>query len=97
MTTTVFLLRHAAHDNVGRYLAGRCPGVRLGPEGLVQAARLGTRMARERFDALFASPRERCQETALAVADARGGMTIETAETVDEVDFGSSSGETFEE
>ena len=39
MTTTFFLVRHAAHDNLGGYLAGRMEGVRLGPDGRAQAER----------------------------------------------------------
>lgn len=97
MTTTLYLLRHAAHDRVGHYLAGRAPGIHLGPDGLAQATRLGARMAREQLDGLFASPRERAQETAAAVARERGGMPVETSEALDEVDFGPWSGATFEE
>lgn len=97
MTTTFYLLRHAAHDNVGAYLAGRAPGVDLGPAGLAQAARLGARMAREAVDALFASPRERAQQTAAAIASARGGLPVQTVEALDEVDFGLWSGSTFDE
>ena len=97
MTVTLFLLRHAAHDDVGRYLAGRAAQVNLGATGLAQARRLGTRMAREQFDAVFASPRERAQQTAAAVAVARGEMPVETVEALDEVDFGAWSGSTFEE
>lgn len=95
MTTTFYLLRHAAHDDVGLYLAGRAPHVQLGPDGLAQAARLGVRMAREAVEAVFASPRERAQQTAAAVAAARGGLAVETAEALDEVDYGSWSGSTF--
>lgn len=97
MTTTLYLLRHAAHDDVGRYLAGRAPGVSLGPDGLAQAERLGARMVREPFDSLYSSPRERARQTARAVAEARGGMAVETVEALDEVDFGSWSGSTFDE
>jgi broad specificity phosphatase PhoE len=97
VTATIFLLRHAAHDNVGGFLAGRAPGVVLGTEGLAQAGRLGERMKRESFDAIYASPRERTQQTAKAVADARGGMTVQTEEALDEVDFGSWAGSTFDQ
>lgn len=96
MTATIFLLRHAAHDNVGGFLAGRTPGINLGPDGLAQAKRLGQIMTRESFDALYASPRERTQQTAQAVAEARGGMAVETADALDEIDFGDWSGSTFE-
>lgn len=87
MTTTFFLVRHAAHDNVGNYLAGRTPGIRLGVEGRAQAARLGERMSRERFDAVIASPRERTQETAQAIATSRP-LGVETDHRLDEIDFG---------
>lgn len=87
MTTTIFLVRHAAHDNVGGFLAGRTPGIRLGAEGQAQAARLGERMRRERFDAVIASPRERTQETAAAIASSQG-IAVETDERLDEIDFG---------
>ena len=97
MTTTIFLLRHAAHDDVGRYLAGRSVGVHLGASGLAQAQRLAARLEREQFSALFVSPRERAQQTASAIAAARGGMAMETVEALDEVDFGSWSGSTFDE
>ena len=58
MTTTFFLVRHAAHDNLGAYLAGRMPGVRLGEAGLAQAGRLAKRMSAETFAKIVSSPRE---------------------------------------
>ncbi|HEV7254294.1 MAG TPA: histidine phosphatase family protein [Mesorhizobium sp.] len=97
MTTTFFLVRHAAHDNVGGYLAGRKPGVRLGADGHAQAVRLGKRMSRETFSAIIASPRERTQETAQAIARAAGIDTVETDARLDEIDFGAWSGKTFDE
>ena len=97
MTTTFFLVRHAAHDHVGSYLAGRKEGIRLGPDGRAQAKRLAGRMKRERFETIAAGPRERTQETAFAIAEACGLGTIETCEELDEIDFGRWSGRTFEE
>ena len=97
MTTTFFLLRHAAHDNVGGFLAGRMPGIRLGADGRAQADRLARRMAREAFKAVLTSPRERTRETAEAVAAACGGKSVEIDENLDEIDFGGWSGKTFEE
>jgi broad specificity phosphatase PhoE len=96
MTTTVFLLRHAAHDNLGSYLAGRSPGVVLGSAGHEQAQRLGVRMRRENFVAIVSSPRERTQETAKAVSDLSRIGPIELRDELDEVDFGSWSGKTFD-
>lgn len=97
MTATIFLVRHAAHDDVGRYLAGRSPSVHLGPEGLAQAERLGRRMQREQFGTILASPRERARETAAAIAAACGHIPVEASEALDEVDFGHWSGSTFDE
>jgi len=95
MTTTFLLLRHAAHDNVGGYLAGRMGGVMLGEAGRAQADRLARRLRVERIDAIVASPRERTQQTAQAVA-AACGLAMETAAELDEIDFGRWSGQGFE-
>jgi broad specificity phosphatase PhoE len=97
MTTTFFLLRHAAHDHVGSYLAGRSPNVILGPAGRAQALRLAERMRRETFAAIVSSPRERTQETALALSVTCEVGPIELCDDLDEIDFGSWSGKTFVE
>lgn len=97
MTTTFLLVRHAAHDNVGAYLAGRLPNILLGPQGLAQAERLGQRMRRERFSTVVSSPRERTRQTAQAIAAARGGAEVEVDAELDEIDFGAWSGKTFDE
>jgi broad specificity phosphatase PhoE len=97
MTTKLFFVRHAAHDNVGSYLAGRMEGVGLGPDGLAQAQRLGERMRRENFAAIIASPRERTRQTALAISDAAGVGPVKIADELDEIDFGRWNGRSFEE
>lgn len=94
--TQFFLVRHAAHDNVGAFLAGRTPGIRLGEAGRAQAARLAQRMRQETVSAIYASPRERTQETAEAIADACGIAAISTEPRLDEIDFGAWSGKTFD-
>ncbi|RWN29172.1 MAG: histidine phosphatase family protein [Mesorhizobium sp.] len=97
MTTTFFLIRHAAHDNVGSYLAGRMDGVCLGDAGKTQATQLGCRMAREPIAAILCSPRERTRETALPIALACGVGEIAICAELDEIDFGDWSGKTFDE
>ncbi len=97
MTVTVLLVRHAAHDDVGGYLAGRKAGVVLGPEGLAQAARLAGRMRLEPPSEIWASPRERTVETAEAIAAGTGAGPIRTAEELDEIDFGAWSGRRFDD
>jgi broad specificity phosphatase PhoE len=96
MTTVLFLVRHAAHDNLGGYLAGRMGGISLGSEGQAQAAQLAARMEREAFACILASPRERTRETGEAIARSRG-LRVETDRDLDEIDFGSWSGQTFDE
>ena len=97
MTTTFLLVRHAAHDNVGGFLAGRLPGILLGPDGLAQAERLGQRMRRERFAAIVSSPRERTRQTAQAIASACGVGPVTIDPDLEEIDFGHWSGKTFDE
>lgn len=97
MTTTFYLLRHAAHDDVGSYLAGRSPGVCLGPAGHAQASRLGERMRRENFVAILSSPRKRTRQTAQAVSIACEIGPVEVSDDLDEVDFGPWSGKSFDE
>lgn len=96
MTVTLFLVRHAAHDNVGSFLAGRDDGIGLGTEGLAQAARLGERLKREAAGAIRTSPRSRTRQTAEAVAHACGLPAPEITDALDEVDFGTWSGQRFE-
>ncbi|KMO40069.1 phosphoglycerate mutase [Methylobacterium variabile] len=95
MTTTFFLVRHGAHDRLGRTLCGRMPGVVLGPEGRAQADALAERLAGEGLAAVYVSPLERAQETAAPVA-ARVGLAVETLPALTEIDFGEWSGRSFD-
>ena len=95
MTTTLFLLRHAAHDRLGRVLCGRIPGVTLGEAGRAQALKLAERVSRETLDAVYTGPLERARETAAPIA-ARLGLDPEIAPEIDEIGFGDWSGLTFD-
>ena len=95
MTTTIFLVRHAAHELLGRVLTGRMPGVRLGAEGREQAARLAGRLAQKPVRAVYTSPLERARETADPIA-ARLGLTAETLESLTDVEYGEWTGQAFE-
>jgi len=95
VTTTFFLVRHAAHDRVGQILCGRMPGVSLGDLGRRQAERLAERLATENVAAIRTSPLERARETAAPIA-ARCGLLAETCASLDEIDFGPWSGASFE-
>lgn len=95
--TAILLIRHAAHDRVGAYLAGRTPGVRLSEAGLAQAARLGARLERESISALYCSPIERTRQTADAIAAASGLAIAGVLDEIAEVDFGTWSGRDFDD
>lgn len=96
MTTTFFLVRHAAHDSADR-LVGRMEGIRLGATGRAQAERLSERMRRETIEAVLTSPRERTRETAEAIVAACRLAAAEPCSQLDEIDFGEWSGKTFAE
>jgi broad specificity phosphatase PhoE len=95
VTTTFFLVRHAAHDRVSTMLCGRMPGVRLGEVGRAQARRLSERFAHENIACIRTSPLERAVETAEPIA-ARIGESIGICESITEIDFGAWSGMSFE-
>lgn len=92
--TTVFLIRHAAHDRVGDTLCGRMPGVVLGEAGRSQAEALARWMAQEGADMLYASPLERARQTGEAIAR-RLGIGMEISEALMEIDCGAWTGRSF--
>lgn len=97
MTATILLIRHAAHAHLGQVLSGRTPGIALSDAGLVQAVRLARRLATEPIARIQASPVQRARETAETIAALQPGLTVETADALDELDFGDWSGRAFTE
>jgi len=95
-TTTILLVRHAAHGDLGTVLSGRREGIPLTAEGTLQARALGRRLAAAPPDAIHASPVPRAQETAGAIAEACG-REDRTIAALDEVDFGDRTGRSFAE
>ena len=93
--TTLFLVRHAAHDRVDRVLCGRMAGVSLGSVGLAQAHGLARHLMHERVAAVFSSPLERARETAEPIAG-RLGHETQIAQGINEIDFGDWTGAAFE-
>ncbi len=71
-TTTVHLVRHGHVENPGRVLYGRLPGFVLSETGRRQAAVLADHFGSHPLTAVVASPLERAQETAVAVAEPHG-------------------------
>ncbi len=93
--TTFFLIRHASCEPLGRYLAGRKPGIPLDALGRSEAIRLADRLRKSELAALYASPLERAQETAKFIAE-RTGLAVETAPEFTELEFGEWTGMSFD-
>jgi probable phosphomutase (TIGR03848 family) len=92
----LLLLRHAVTEHTGARLSGWLPGLHLSEAGREQAGALAGRLAPVPLDALYASPLERCQETAAAVAEPRG-LKIESLDDLGEVRYGDWTGRTLKE
>jgi probable phosphoglycerate mutase len=94
---TVFhLVRHGAHDLLGRTLVGRGAGVSLNAEGRRQADGLAARLAAKSPAAVMSSPRERARETAAPIA--RGArLNVLVTPELDEFDMGEWTGRSFVE
>ncbi|WP_028033232.1 histidine phosphatase family protein [Chelativorans sp. J32] len=96
MNTVFHLLRHASHGHVGAVLTGRLAGAPLTPFGSEQALAIGRHLMGKKLDAVYTSPRLRAQQTAEILAR-ETGVESEIAPELDEIDFGSWSGRSFEE
>lgn len=99
MATTVYLVRHAAHDRVDSVLCGRMPGVGLGEAGRWQAEGLAdwfAGRAHAPVDAVWTSPVQRARETAERIAG-RLGLLAWDCDGLCEIDFGDWTGQAFDD
>lgn len=96
MTTTILLIRHAAHVELGQILTGRRRDVSLSREGLEQAEIIADLLGVEPITAVYSSPRERAFYTSRTVAE-QHELKAEVVDGLDEVDFGDWSGRRFDE
>lgn len=96
MIATILLVRHAAHQHLGRVLSGRGGDVPLSPVGVSQARALADRLKDEPIDAVHASALRRARETAQALSKARA-IEIEVADALNEIDFGEWTGRRFDD
>jgi broad specificity phosphatase PhoE len=96
LSTVVLLIRHGRTDAVGTRLVSRLPGVPLNAIGRAEVERLRTGLARERIDAVYASPLERTRETAAPLAADRA-TDVRPCDGLVEVEFGEWTGSTFSE
>jgi probable phosphomutase (TIGR03848 family) len=69
--TTLYLIRHAENDWIGRRLPGWTRGLHLNARGHAQAAALAEILAPVRLTAIYSSPLERAMETARPLARAK--------------------------
>jgi probable phosphomutase (TIGR03848 family) len=92
--TTVLLVRHGrTAANTGGVLAGWTPGVHLDDTGRAQAQTLADRLRPVPLAAVVASPLDRCQETATALAAGRDDLAVQTDERLGEVRYGDWTGQ----
>ena len=90
--STVLLIRHGrTAANASAVLAGWSPGVVLDETGTAQAERLAERLRPVPLAALVASPLDRCQQTAAAVAKDRE-VEVTCEPRVGEVRYGDWTG-----
>jgi probable phosphomutase (TIGR03848 family) len=92
--TLLLLVRHALTDATGRRLSGSTPGIHLSEQGRLQAKELAERLGPIRLSAVYASPLERCVETAEAIAGPRE-IVVERMAALEEVGYGSWTGKSF--
>jgi probable phosphoglycerate mutase len=90
--TTVLLVRHGLTALTGPVLAGWTPGVHLDDRGTAQAVTLAERLLPVQVAAIVASPLERCQETAAALAAGRD-VAVTTDDRLGECHYGDWTGQ----
>lgn len=83
----LLLIRHGLTEATGKRLSGRMPGIHLSEDGRRQAGQLAERLASLPLTAVYASPLERCMETAEAIANPRA-LAIRRVPELAEVDYG---------
>jgi len=94
--TTVFLIRHADIDLIGKTLCGRTGGISLNARGTMQAERLARRLSRFPLNAIVCSPLDRACETARPLS-ALTGLEVKVSANLNEIAFGDWTGLSFDE
>jgi broad specificity phosphatase PhoE len=94
VSTTIFLVRHAAHVELGETLSGRRNDVALSSDGLEQSAILSDLLGTVPLAAVYSSPRERAWYTARDIAEPHE-IDVQVVDALDEIDFGDWSGARF--
>jgi broad specificity phosphatase PhoE len=92
--TTLYLIRHAEVEASYQGVFGGRIDMDISPRGHEQAAALARYLRRKKFDAIYASPMKRVQQTLSAYANNGGPKPIIMA-NLHEVHFGDWTGLTF--
>lgn len=92
--TTFLLIRHAAHDYLGRAVPGRKAGVHINSRGRAEAEQLASLLASAPIDAIYSGPLERVRETAEPLSRALN-VPLQIDEAFDEFDVGEWTDRTF--
>lgn len=94
MSALVGLVRHGAHDELGRILSGRASDIGLNGPGRREAEALARALAGRGVARLESSPRLRTRQTA-EILGAALGLAVTIAPALDEIDFGDWAGRSF--
>jgi broad specificity phosphatase PhoE len=95
MTVRFLLVRHASHAEIGKVLSGRGSDAPLSAKGRDEATRLADDLAIHDVGSIHASPQVRTQETAEILSD-RLDVAVKTVAALDEIDFGTWTGQNFD-
>lgn len=94
MSALVGLVRHGAHDELGRVLSGRASDIALNDAGRREVEALARSLAGRGVAQLEASPRLRTRQTADILGGVLG-LPVAITPALDEVDFGAWAGRAF--
>jgi len=92
----LILIRHCEPQEDARGLCYGRLDIGLSPAGREHAARLGVRVAKHSYDAVYASPRARAVDTAVPIAAERELEPVVDDE-LREIDFGELEGRSYDE
>ncbi|PZQ91629.1 MAG: histidine phosphatase family protein [Leifsonia xyli] len=95
--TELYLVRHGETDwNAARRIQGRTD-IPLNEAGRAQAREAAELLARQRWDAVYASPLARAHETASIIAQRLGLHEVTDLDALVERDYGDAEGMSFDE
>ena len=92
--TAIYLVRHGAHDLLGRRLCGVGDPVGLNEAGKTEALAAARRVCAQPVGAILTSPAVRTRETAAIIGEACG-LSPEVEPSLAEIEFGRWDGRSF--